>query len=137
MSSEILVIGLSHRTAPVELREQLSVATENVGAELRSVMNGSPITEGVLLSTCNRVEVVCATRSLETARLRLRSFFERELDREAGGPRDPAVGAALYEYDDTGAVYPLTVDPILAGPFWTFEGDQPDARLGVSVAAAR
>ena len=37
---------------------------------------------------------------------------------------------------DQGAVYPLTVDPVLTGPAWTAEGDQAGAIFGISVAAA-
>ncbi|MFO0984254.1 MAG: integrin alpha [Planctomycetota bacterium] len=40
------------------------------------------------------------------------------------------------QIDDTGAVYPLTVDPVLTGPAWTGEGDQADAWFGNSVASA-
>jgi len=72
MSGDIVVIGLSHHTAPIELREQLSVATEDVKTELHEMMNGGTISEGVLLSTCNRVELYAAAQdpvgALEAAR---------------------------------------------------------------------
>jgi len=60
MATEILVVGLSHHTAPVDVRERLSVATESMGAELRTLLDGQAISEGVLLSTCNRVELYAA-----------------------------------------------------------------------------
>ncbi len=40
------------------------------------------------------------------------------------------------EIDEAGAVYPLTVDPILTGPAWTAESDQEGARFGISVSSA-
>ena len=54
----------------------------------------------MLLSTCNRVEVVALTRSADAARLRLRSFFRRELGAEPAGLRSAALDEALYEYRD-------------------------------------
>jgi len=98
----LLLLGMNHRTAPLALRERFAV--EDLRPVLAKLVAGDEIEEAVLLSTCNRVEIVCATQQVEPARMRLQSFFERELDREAGRARDPAVGAALYEYGDTGAV---------------------------------
>ena len=67
-------------------------------------MRSDEIDEAVLFSTCNRVEIVVVTRSLEAARLRLRSFFARELAGEdaelAGGDLDEH----LYEHRDGDAM---------------------------------
>lgn len=54
----IVLIGLNHRTAPVELREQLTL----IGNDAQSAYNGlkypgSPVQEAVILSTCNRLEI--------------------------------------------------------------------------------
>ena len=51
---EFLVVGLNHRTAPVEVREQLSLNKEQLPDAL-SAMNGHGV-GGVILSTCNRSE---------------------------------------------------------------------------------
>ncbi|MFO0554518.1 MAG: glutamyl-tRNA reductase [Polyangiaceae bacterium] len=56
----ILKVGLSHRTAPVEVREQLAIRREDVPAVLDDLLKNAPITEAALLSTCNRVEVYAA-----------------------------------------------------------------------------
>lgn len=57
MKSRIHVIGLSHKTAPVEIRERFALAGWNpVAAGM--VQEHGPITEAVILSTCNRVECV-------------------------------------------------------------------------------
>ncbi len=56
----------------------------------------------------------------------------RELDARLESSPD-GVGISV---DDANAIYPLTVDPVLTGPAWTFEGDQAGARFGVCVAPA-
>jgi glutamyl-tRNA reductase len=55
----IIVIGLNHRTAPVEIRERLAFPPEVIGHALRGLLERESLREGVILSTCNRVEV-CA-----------------------------------------------------------------------------
>ena len=58
----IVIIGLNHRTAPVEIRERLAFPTEAIGHALRSLLERESLQEGVILSTCNRVEI-CALAS--------------------------------------------------------------------------
>ncbi|HEU4949642.1 MAG TPA: hypothetical protein VFT11_02670, partial [Candidatus Deferrimicrobiaceae bacterium] len=57
--SEIVIVGLNHRTAPVEVRERLAFPADTVGHALRGLRERDGVSEGVILSTCNRVEV-CA-----------------------------------------------------------------------------
>jgi glutamyl-tRNA reductase len=59
----LLVVGASHHTAPVELLERLAVPTESVGSTLSDLIGQSHVNEAVLLSTCNRVEVYAAVRA--------------------------------------------------------------------------
>src|SRR4051794_24433991 len=55
--SELLCLGISHKTAPVEVRERLAL-TNRDGAELcRELVDGAEISEAVAISTCNRTEV--------------------------------------------------------------------------------
>jgi glutamyl-tRNA reductase len=56
-SRELVVVGVSHHTAPVEVRERLASACENGAAFLRGLTELRGVQEAVLLSTCNRVEV--------------------------------------------------------------------------------
>lgn len=56
----IVRVGFSHRTAPVEVREQLAVRRDDVPALLDDLLRGAPIAEVAVLSTCNRVEVYAA-----------------------------------------------------------------------------
>jgi glutamyl-tRNA reductase len=55
---KILLTGLNHKTAPVELRERLAIAPENLADETRALLSHPGILEGVILSTCNRVELL-------------------------------------------------------------------------------
>ena len=53
----LLVVGLSHRTAPVRVLERVTVPAEDAGKLLAELMKSSNVAEALLLSTCNRVEV--------------------------------------------------------------------------------
>jgi glutamyl-tRNA reductase len=55
--SSIVIVGLNHRTAPVEVRERLAFPADTIGHALRGLVEREEIVEGVILSTCNRVEV--------------------------------------------------------------------------------
>ena len=57
----IVVIGLSHRTSPVELRERFAFAENRIPDVLRKLRGDGLATEAVILSTCNRVELYIAT----------------------------------------------------------------------------
>ncbi len=97
----LLLLGLSHRTAPLELRERYAV--DDPQPALVKLARSDEIEEAVVLSTCNRVEVLAATNDLEAARVRLRSFFERELAPEQAA-RARELEGALYELHDSAAV---------------------------------
>jgi glutamyl-tRNA reductase len=63
----IVVIGLSHRSSPVELRERFAFAEAKIPEALKSLRESGIAGEAVILSTCNRVEIYAAT-SLEPAK---------------------------------------------------------------------
>jgi glutamyl-tRNA reductase len=52
-----LAVGLNHTTAPVDVRERLAVPREQIGESLSGLLQHASLSEVVLLSTCNRVEV--------------------------------------------------------------------------------
>ena len=65
---EILVVGLSHNTASIELRERLSIPEEDLPKPLDMLGDSAELVERMLLSTCNRVEVYAVTEGrVETA----------------------------------------------------------------------
>src|SRR5512133_3119234 len=53
----VLVVGLSHRSAPVELLERAAVGGDEIPKLLDEMLQGSHVTEVMMLSTCNRIEV--------------------------------------------------------------------------------
>lgn len=57
-NSDIILIGLSHQTAPVELRERLSFSQEETRQALERIKQGKRFREGVVFSTCNRTEIL-------------------------------------------------------------------------------
>ena len=57
----VIVIGLNHRSAPVELRERFAFAESKIPDALKQLRESGLVTEGVALSTCNRVEIYAAT----------------------------------------------------------------------------
>ncbi len=59
--SSIVIVGLNHRTAPVEIRERLAFPADTIGHALRGLVEREEIVEGIILSTCNRVEVCVLT----------------------------------------------------------------------------
>ncbi len=62
MSRQLSILGLNHRTAPVELREKLAMTEGRGEGVLASLLTHDHIEEVVLLSTCNRVEIVYCSR---------------------------------------------------------------------------
>jgi glutamyl-tRNA reductase len=72
----IVVIGLSHHSAPVTVRERFAFAEARVPVALQLLKDSGTIHEGVILSTCNRVEIYVST-SLPPARVfpELRQFL--------------------------------------------------------------
>jgi glutamyl-tRNA reductase len=57
----VVVIGLNHRSAPVELRERFAFAREKIPGVLEQLRASGMASEAVILSTCNRVEIYAAT----------------------------------------------------------------------------
>ncbi|MDE3179490.1 MAG: glutamyl-tRNA reductase [Acidobacteriota bacterium] len=54
----LILAGINHRTAPVEIRERMNIAESRLPAVLSDLVGRDGIVEGLILSTCNRVEVV-------------------------------------------------------------------------------
>jgi glutamyl-tRNA reductase len=55
--SELLALGVSHKTAPIELRERLALTEGRAAGVLRELVDSEHVGEGVALSTCNRTEL--------------------------------------------------------------------------------
>ena len=72
---DLLVIGINHKTAPVEIRERMAFSGEELGRSLRKVLEHPEFTEDMILSTCNRVEVYATTRDPERGIVALKNFL--------------------------------------------------------------
>jgi glutamyl-tRNA reductase len=70
-----VVVGLSHKTAPVEVREKLAVPESRLGEALIRLCSYSGVREGLLLSTCNRVEVYAVVDEIEAGYGRIQEFL--------------------------------------------------------------
>jgi len=71
----IIVVGLSHKTAPVEVREKLAVSESRLGEALHRLRSYEGVKESLLLSTCNRVEVYAVVEEAEAGHARVEEFF--------------------------------------------------------------
>ena len=91
----LFLLGVSHRTAPVELREKLDFSSRDVGVAVEALAARSSAAESVVLSTCNRAEIYAACEDPEPARADLVSFLSEfhDLPREALRPH-------LYDHVD-------------------------------------
>src|SRR5215831_2310895 len=54
-----VVLGINHRTAPVEIREKMVFATEELSEALQELRQVPAVHEAVIVSTCNRTELYC------------------------------------------------------------------------------
>ena len=81
---DFLVVGLSHRTAPVEVRERLAVAPTDLERELREIAADSGFEEALLISTCNRVELYATSPNPLDATREAKEKLARRLGDAAG-----------------------------------------------------
>ena len=94
----VVLVGLSHHTAPVAIRERYVVTESALSGLNEKLVRGSDIDEAALISTCNRTEVLAVSRSPERALEHLLDFLRYEL-----GDGSASV-AHVYELRDADAV---------------------------------
>ena len=97
----IVLVGLNHKTAPVEVREQFAFTDEACADSLRALVDGEVVREGLIVSTCNRVEILAAAAGQKGA-----DATER-LTRFLGNVRSipfETFGGHLYTHADEAAV---------------------------------
>src|SRR4051794_20330144 len=68
----IQLIGVNHRTAPVEVRERFAVPEKSLPDALQSLVKSPGVSEGLIVSTCNRVEILAG---LQNGSCDLRDFL--------------------------------------------------------------
>jgi glutamyl-tRNA reductase len=71
----IIVIGLSHKTATIEIREKVAFSPNLIEKPLHDLVALDEIIEGVIVSTCNRVEIYATTRDIAGGVARIKRFL--------------------------------------------------------------
>ena len=90
------LIGVNHKSAPVEVRERLNIPESRLPHALESLLRHAGVTEGLILCTCNRVEVLTHT---ENGHADLRGFL-----REYFRSEPSSYEAYLYEFREREAI---------------------------------
>jgi glutamyl-tRNA reductase len=125
----LLVFGLNYRSAPVGLLERMAVADEDVPKAYASLAGRDHLTEAVVLSTCNRVEVYADVTRYHGGVADLRDFFA-----EWGGVAPENFADLTYDYyDDRAASHLFAV----AAGLDSMALGEPQIRLQVKQAFAR
>lgn len=101
----VLVLGMSHRTAPIEVLERASLDTDDGVKLSHKVLESPHITESVVISTCNRVEVYVEAERFHGAIEELSRLFADH----AGLGRDELVHHLYVHYDDAAVAHLFSV----------------------------
>ncbi len=94
-----VVIGISHKTAPLEIREKLAASPREIPSLLKRLLQNEDIQEGMLISTCNRVEAYLVAKHVQKAALVVTGLFS-----EIGGMAEKGLEPCLYVKDTREAV---------------------------------
>ena len=94
----IVLTGLSHKTAPVQLREKLSLYGRSVEEQAHALRDAAGLVECAILSTCNRTEVYALT-SEEDWQERILAYFSAQ-----AGVGPGQLQEHLYAFEGTPAV---------------------------------
>lgn len=97
--AELVVIGLSHKTAPVELREQLAIAQDDLPDALGELKRVAAASGLFATATCNRFEVYCSAQGETNA---AEDVAEWIVSRGAGDPK--ALRKSLYIHRGEAAI---------------------------------
>src|SRR4051812_2333320 len=92
----LLVVGISYRTAPTELLERIAVSPADLPALLRALVGHAHVDAAVVLSTCNRVEVYAGVSGFHGALAEIAAVLA---DR-AGVDLDTLAGHLYVRYDE-------------------------------------
>ncbi len=99
-SRSLVLLGINHTTAPVEVRERLSVPAGRLADATRSLLHQPGVVEGLILSTCNRIELLTTQETLaESTPANLHGFLE-----EYFAVPVASLTQHLYEYREREAV---------------------------------
>src|SRR5262245_19945925 len=91
----LLLVGISHKTAPVELRERVDLHVHGVSKALETLAARGSTHEAAVLSTCNRAELYVACDDIARTRIDLVDFVG-----EFNGVGRPAIAPHVYDVTD-------------------------------------
>lgn len=95
----ILIVGLNHKTADVDIREKLAFNGQKLEEGLQRIKTLPDVKEAVILSTCNRVEIYAAVSNAAVAHEAIKNFIS-----EFHGIDRSALETSLYAYENINAV---------------------------------
>lgn len=95
----VVVVGLNHRSAPIELRERLAFSQEQLPDILRALRAHTGVPEAAVLSTCNRVEIYAGVPELNGTIGRVQEFLSAH-----GRVELPGLQPRLYSYTEPDSV---------------------------------
>jgi len=95
----IVVVGLSHKSAPIEVREKLYFPEDSIPEALRKLMSYEGIRESLIVSTCNRVEIYASVQDSSQGIDRIKQFIS-----EYHGLSRESLEDSLYVYPDAQGV---------------------------------
>ena len=98
----VLVVGVSHRTAPVAVLERLTLDTDGVHKLVHAVASCDHVLEATVLATCNRVEIYAEVDRFHGSVESVSRLLCELAERSGGAPED--VVPHLYVHYDDGAV---------------------------------
>ena len=99
---KLLTTGVSHKTAPVEVRECLAFREESLPAALADLRARPGVTEAVILSTCNRVEITLTTEDSVDPQLVVDGFLSDHKSISTA-----SIGPHLYRHEGQDAIHHL------------------------------
>ena len=99
---KLLLTGVSHKTAPVEVRESLAFSEEALPAALKDLQTRPGVTEAVILSTCNRVEITVTTDDTADPQSTVEAFLSDHKPASTG-----SIAPHLYRYEGRAAIHHL------------------------------
>ena len=98
-SMHVIVVGINHKTAPVEIRERLTFEPSQLGDAMVQLQGKKSILENVILSTCNRTEIYAVVDQIHTGRYYIKEFLSQwfQIEKEEFTP-------FLFIYEEDGAL---------------------------------
>ena len=99
---KLLITGVSHKTAPVEVRERVAFAETALPAALHGLLSREGIQEAMVLSTCNRVEIAVTADDTVDPKTAVAAFLH-----ESRGVSPETLGPCLYTHEGRDAIHHL------------------------------